>query len=420
MPRRKNRMNATSSQKRRIATSFADQVASSGSNFLFVFLLAQGAKPADLGIALLAYGVLTMAIVLSRATYGAIIGMDHHNLGPNARNVLFARSLAGAIALSAVPAVGLLTWAVVLGSDSAVAPAVAILGLATPVILVQDLLRYIAIASGHPIHALISDSLWLMTCAIAFLASLLGAGVASPTLGAGIWAAGSAIAGAVIVVSLRPPAPKWRGTGAWLLSDPRRAHMAADAAIGGTAPLVGSSLAGVWVGTQVVSAVRGAGALFGPLNIISASISTSLVPEAKRVAPAQANRLFRTATVVSLGMALSWGIALHLLPDSIGHALLGESWSLVETVLWATTVEYCGLALWATSMTRLRFFNLTALALRLRIIHAAMTALLPALCAFWFDSAVAFSWTLALIGVALGTSSAALVAAHADHSARGA
>lgn len=391
------------SPRLRLTVSVADQMASSGSNFLLVVLVARGANPSELGILLLAYAVLTGSVVMTRSALGAIIGMDHVLAGADTKRVLVSRSTAASMVLSLIPLGILVTWGLILGLDRDVARGVILLGILSPLVIVQDLLRYVAIAAGRPAVALASDSLWLVCCSVGLVLPL-AFGVFDESLISGVlaWGIGAFLALIYSIAVVRPGIPIWSGTLRWLRADIRRVHLSLTAAAGSLSQVGNASLVGAALGPQAIGAVRGAGTLFGPLNTITSSIAIALVPEAKRTSPLKADRLFRAATAGMILLTVAWGGTILLVPSEIGSAILGETWGLARALVLATTIEYCGLALWVTASARLRAHDQTRSLLRLKVRHALASAVLPPLAGWYWQSALAFSLALAALGIALG------------------
>jgi O-antigen/teichoic acid export membrane protein len=89
------------------------------------------------------------------------------------------------------------------------------------------------------------------------------------------------------------------------------------------------------VGLAAVGSLRGAQLLLGPAYVLSVGVHLSMVPEASRVTGSIAR--FRRITLLSSALlslaGTTWGLALLLLPDSVGGGLLGESWPGARSVL---------------------------------------------------------------------------------------
>ena len=395
-------MSSRLTRNKRLLITTTDQFAASGSNFLLVFLLARGLSPEELGIFFLAYAVFTLSVALARNAFGAILGMDIGRYNLQDSRVLLAHSLVGVLLISLLPTGSFLAMSTFMSKSSDISTALAVLSLSFPFAMWQDLLRMETIADGRPQLALTSDLLWLTICTATFVASLSGAISQSAVLGAFAWSTGAVLSAILLTILAKPPWPRITGFISWIKSDIRRYHLSLDAILGSAAPLINASLAGVIATTSVVAAVKGAGTLFGPLNILMTAAIISLVPEVKRNNGNGAKGLFRWALIGLIAISLLWGISLSVLPESAGIVVLGSSWALVQPLLLLTTLEYCGLALWTTAIAKMRSNNATGLALKFRLAHASITALLPALALYIWGSAVAFASALALISLILG------------------
>ncbi|WP_164878630.1 hypothetical protein [Nocardioides yefusunii] len=314
-----------------------------------------------------------------------------------------SNSLSASLGLGGLIAVSLALASQFPGLSPTVSHVLLVLGVTAPVLMTQDLLRYAAIAQARPGAALASDASWAFIVAGGWLMSAVGLISLSPTQGAVLWLTGAIIALMVLVAILRPPrlAPLRQALGDFR-GDPRRGHLTLDALLSGATPLVNASAAGAVSTTQVVAASRGASTLFGPLNTLTTSITLAVVPELKRQDKATARRLLRMMPLVLVLGTLVWGAVLSILPDSIGTALLGETWTLAEPLLWVVTIEYVGLGLRAAAAAALRAANRTALVLKIRIGYAAGLCIAPPAAAWIWQSATAFVMAMAVCGVAVG------------------
>jgi O-antigen/teichoic acid export membrane protein len=178
---------------KRSLNALLDQAASSASNVLALVLLARALDADTFGRFSLGYAVLVLVLSLTRAALGTRITLtpDHDHAHRVTAGVL------GALTLLAVPTAAVVTGAGLLltsGHD----PALQLLvGLATPVVCAQDVLRFGAVAAGRPGVALVSDLSWL---ALVGVALLLRTDSRTTLL---VWAGGAALALVVALVGLR-------------------------------------------------------------------------------------------------------------------------------------------------------------------------------------------------------------------------
>lgn len=388
LPRRRS----TSS---RLLWSVLDQGFSSGSNFILVFLLARGTSPQEFGLLMIGYTIITVAVAVSRNTFGAIFGIDLPRINAADSSVLVSRS-AAAVLLTAAPV------SLILVGYAAIAPVTAdgqrgltLLAVALPLVLLQDLQRFWSVAQGAPMHAAAADFLWLVTAASGFFLPRLYPGLGSVTVGACAFTLGALLSFSTLIAMGYRLRPQLRGVVTWLRSDVRRLHLATDSVLSSSIPLANSSIIAILGGPQLVAAIRGAGILFGPLNLLSATFPLALVPEAVRSSQDRARRLFVLAAVAFGLVACLWGVSLHYLPSSAGAQLLGESWTLVQPIVLITMVEYVGLGVWAVSRSRLVVQERLRTALRLRVGFSAATLVLPIMAVLLGGTAAAIAATLA-------------------------
>ena len=132
-----------------------------------------------------------------------------------------------------------------------------------------------------------------------------------------------------------------------------------------------------WIaGLVAAGSLRGAWVLMGPMTTLFLGISLFAMPEGVVLAQRSDRSVVRFGRLLSaaLGLtALIWTIALMMLPDSVGHALLGSSWNGAREVLPGV-----GLAMVATGLSTGPFIGLRAFAaarrsLRVRVAVAPLT-----------------------------------------------
>ncbi len=383
------------SAHRRMALSVVDQGLSSGSNFVLVFLLARSSSPSELGLILIGYTILTLSVTLGRNTFGAVLGMDLPRATPDEARLLLRRTTASVLATSLLTATALAGFALLLSSPRA-AVTVVVLAVASPILLLQDIQRYWAVAVGHPGHAVAADAVWFAVAFAGFVLPLaLGTGT-SAAVGAATWAAGALLSSLVLAFLGYLARPLWSGLGGWLVADVRRGQLSADALLACVVPLVNGAAVAAVGGPQLIAAIRGAATLFGPLNLLSATIPLALVPEAIRATRARAQRLFTLTTWTYGVLSVTLALVLHLLPNSTGSALLGETWPLVQAIVLITGLEYVGLGIWSVARARLRVQDRLAAALRLRVVFSVVSIVLPVVVVLVLPTAAAVAASLAV------------------------
>lgn len=393
----------------RLGAATLDQVLSSASNFALILLLARESSPSQFGQLVIAYASLTFAVTISRSALGVILGIDLPAASRRDGQLLINRSVAAAVILGLLPFAALGTWALALCVTGEVQTAsiLGLLAVASPLILLQDTCRYWAVASARPMVAVRADAIWVAACVAPFAAGGLGLNVSAFT-GAAAWVLGATLSMVAFLIHGLRARPMWAGLWAWFLADERRRHLGADAMLAAFAPLANSTGAAFVAGPQVTAAVRGAGTLFGPLNVLGAAVALAVVPEARRATPRRARRMVIILAVTLATTAATTGICLSLLPNSLGTQLLGPTWGPAKGLIFLLALEYVGLGLWTAAMMHFRAHGATGTALKFRSLYAFMSIILPIAAVGVFQDARAFAAVLAGLGLLLGLGSLAV------------
>ena len=389
----------TSSRGRLLQTN-VDQVLSSACSYSLVMLVARASSPHDFGVFLITFGTVTVTSAIGRSAFGAILGMDLARTDAAAGQDLESRSTAAVLGLGVV--VGVLLAVLGLVAGGPIAQAVLVVAAALPLVLLLDLARFALVAKAHPVGALVADAVWLAPSLLLIAVDLLRGATTSPGLAALVWAAGLVAALVLLRVGGALSRPRVAGLGRWLTSDPRRVHLGADAAMAGLAPVGNGILAAAVSGAAATATVRGAAAMFAPLATLGLAMSLGAVPEARRRPQDAALRFLLGLTAALVALSAAWSLLLLVLPDSWGEAILGPTWELAQPILPLLAVEYLGLGMWTGATAMLRFSDQTRTALRMRLVYAPASLVLPVVALGLLGGVTAFAATLAVLGVLVG------------------
>ncbi|NYF97390.1 O-antigen/teichoic acid export membrane protein [Janibacter cremeus] len=385
----------------RLAWSVIDQGLSSGSNFVLVFLLARGSSPLDFGLLMIGYSVITVAMVVSRNAFGGVLGLDLPHFNRGRARELVSRSAASVLVMSLVFGAVLASYSFLALDLHSGGMALLVLALALPVVLLQDLQRFWSVAVGRPKHAAVADSLWFGIALLGLALPVIGVLDSSAVLGSAMWVLGALLSGLLLASMGYGSRPRFGGTVAWLRADGRRVHLASESGLAAVSPLLNSSVVAALAGAPVVAAIRGSGVLFGPLNLIAATIPLAVVPEAIRMGKRRGKQMFRLLALGLVALATIWGFTLFLLPGTVGVFLLGESWPLVQSIVLITALEYAGLGLWAVARSRLRVQGRLQVAVRLRLVYSLSVLLAPILAVSVWGTSTAVASSLAIVAIVL-------------------
>jgi hypothetical protein len=362
--------------------SITDQVCSSASNFLLMFLVARSAaSTSTFGTFTLGFALLTFVMTVSRSVLGVPLGTDLHLLAPAEKRLFVGRSVASALALgTAVTTALVLASLFVSGHREDLRMGLLLLAVAAPVVMAQDIGRYVAVAVLRPWTALCSDVVWLAIVGVVLTLDAVTSWHPSLAWALALWGLGALLALGLVSSALELPV--FRRLGTWLRQDVRRGHLLLDSLMAAGVPLLIALSVTVFASATVLGSLRGASTLLGPLNIAIASVGLALVPDAARRDERGARRIMAWASgFLALG-AVAWSLLLLMLPDRIGIALMNTIWGPAVHVLPVAALEYVGLAAWTGAGSYFRARRQTLLLLRFRYLYSGLSVL-AALAATW-------------------------------------
>jgi len=305
----------------RIAWMFADQLVASASNFGFVAVAAHALRPRDFGVLTLTYTVIVFANQLLEAAIAEpLLVRATRGLTKDAPAAVATITLVIGTALG-------LGWVAVAWSTSDSSAMLLGTALCVPWLLVQNALRYAAVAADRAVLAFISDLTW-----IALQAPLAWLVLVDPSVSREAvllaWAAPGAVSCLPLLVGLRCRISlSAAGTFARRAGDLSRAYVAESL-------VFALNIHGIYFIVGFVSDVTQAGALraaqslFGPLSVVYSLIRTVGIAE---LAKAERDRalLARRAILVSVAAVAMSGAycgGLLLLPDQVGTFLFSSLW----------------------------------------------------------------------------------------------
>ncbi|GAA2594738.1 hypothetical protein [Streptomyces axinellae] len=345
-------------RKAAVLSSVADQGVAAATNIAVLVVAARQSSAAAFATFSVVYTVFTVLLGLTVAFVGQVLVLENGSPAAVARAcrsaVTFTATAATAVGLPAAAAL----WAV--GGETPTG--LAALALMLPIVLTQDTTRYAFSTLRLPHHALSADLLRMAAVLPALAAQPHGAGAARliavwglsalPALGLALWLlhGRTAEAGAADADEAAGP-----GAGRYL----RRGHLGRRFAVEFGVGNAGTQLAVIGLGLianpLAVGALRGAGTLYGPMNVLF-NAATGFGPPLLNRLPGQrrAARAAFTAGGVLAGIAAGWTGVLVLLPDRYGRALLGETWGPAAHLLPATGSQYAAMALGTCGLLTLR------------------------------------------------------------------
>jgi O-antigen/teichoic acid export membrane protein len=396
----------------RMTTITIDQAVSSLSNVILSVLAARVLSERAFGL----FGIVLLVAVTTAGITRALLGeplLVHQKEARERPGEAMGTTLSLGAGIAAVVAVA---GVVGLAFDRNIGTGLFVLAACTPLMLLQDLGRYLGFATHRPSRALQLDLTWLVLIIVAIGALHLG-GAETLTWFLLGWAGTGALSGTLLLWQHR--GQRMRFGFRWLRETwPFSWRYAVSYGANQGAVLVGSlALAGI-LGAATLGAVRGTLLLYGPLVQLQAAVTSAGVSEVSRfpVTSPEARRHLVRATSVTTAAALLGLLIVTSLPDRVGVNILGDTWSGAKVLLAPAGFQMVGLAL--TSGTRSSLLGWRALrtTLRMDVITSITVFSLTVGGAIVGGAETAF-WALA---IGQGTLTLVWFAVYADHRRRAA
>lgn len=319
---------------RRLSIVTIDQVLSSISNIAALIWVAHALAPEDFGRFSLIVMVYTVAQVASRSLISTTAIVHPEEADDHPRRIVASGVAVGVIGGVVCVAAGLLLQA----GNSAFAGPLLALGIPLPLMMLQDVGRYLAIARREPGRAVILDSLWIVLMAFAFVGLTQFDGSTLTWLVVA-WAGSGAVSGAWVFAQYGAPA---RGGLEWV-----REHwgfswrsLVSGLTSSGVVLLMGALMT-LFSSALAVAAFRSATLLSAPSTAIQLAVSTTAAADIARERESESAMWHhvRRAITIALAVGVVNLVVLVFLPDVIGEAVLGDSWLLVAPLLLPVSLK---------------------------------------------------------------------------------
>jgi O-antigen/teichoic acid export membrane protein len=390
---------ATASTPRTVVWGILDQAVSSALNLAIGIGVARAVSAPAFGSFALAFTTYVLALGVSRALTSEPLlvrssGTSRERWRAEAGDAIGTAGVVGAV-------VGMTLLAVAAATSGSLAVSFAIVGVAMPALIVQDACRMAFFAAREPRRAFQNDLAWL-----AALLPLLAVASAAEELAfvLAVWAA-SAYGAALLALFQARILPRPVALPAWLTKHRALApRFLTEFVIVSGAFQVALYAVAAFTGTEVVGALRGAVMLFGPVSVLMTGISFVAIPESIQLMRRSAEVFRRTTRRVALALAsvcALWGLALLLIPDSLGTGLLGSSWQGARDASLPLSLAFAASGVTLVAVAALRAMAAAERSLRARLIGA------PAI----FPCAIAGGLAADAAGAALGLAAALWIGA---------
>ena len=369
---------------RRGGWGVADQALSSLSNFVVGIAVARELGTQEFGAFSLAFTTYLLVLNLSRAVASEPLMVRYSAAASDSQRDAGADSTGIAVVLGILAGVGLVPIGIVLGTSVGVA--LIAMGVVMPGLLLQDAWRFVFFTRGKPKSAFINDLAWTFALVV-MLAVLLAANyhtIASLTLA---WGVSASIAAGIGIVQSDKTMPRPTAARAWL-----RLHRSLiPAYVGEMMALSGSRQITFYAvelvgGLTVVAGLRAGQILFGVPFVFMTGLRSVAVPDAVRRASQGHGSLrgfvgvFILLTALATGLS---GLAAALLPDSIGHAILGQTWPDAQSIIVPLTLAFIGFAIQLGFVVGLRALAAARQSFQARVSSAAFILIGTTVGAAW-------------------------------------
>ncbi|MHC9291446.1 hypothetical protein ACRCUN_03220 [Mycobacterium sp. LTG2003] len=379
-----------------------DQLLSSTSNALLLFVLAQVATVSEFGVVSLQIAIVMAWIGFNRGAVGTPIllvsNLSKREILAEGGYATAFSVVSGTGAIVAILAVGLAA------RDVAMAVALAVV---IPVVLAQDVARYPAIAGGRPLVAVVADAGWAFGMAVLFAANIAGAGISVVTAIL-LWGV-LGLLSATVLVAGTPIRPHLDRIGSWWkMYSPARIRFGATYATVALSTAATAGLVTVIAGADVAGGLRGASSLFGPIMMLIMAVPMVFVPHVRRTEAsprAQWWLLIKTSSITST-LAVAATALVLVVPAHMGVWILGQTWASAVTAVPFIGLE-CAANCWIVGLySWLQAQGMGSKLFQLRALHVSLQLGAAAVAALTAGSLVAVAaalavscWAMALIGL---------------------
>jgi O-antigen/teichoic acid export membrane protein len=307
-----------------------DQGLSAGTNLLLAVVVARTVSSTEFGAFALVYAVFIVLVPLLRSTGPTVLAIEHAgSAGPAltaaVRGAAGYALGTGLLLGGAAAAVGVLVGGLL-------GPPLVVLGVTLPLLLLQDTWRGVFLAKGDPCSALRNDAVWVAVM-LTLLAPMLLLHAEPPVwVFLAVWAAGG-VAGAAFGARQLRLLPAVRLPHVWLREHrPLALPLLVAELLTQVPPHLAYVLLPLVADLHELGVLRASYLFFGPLGLLYQGLGALALPDAVRASdPRRTHRLALRLTAALMTVAVAWGIAVVLCPDSVGRAVVGEAWEGSQT-----------------------------------------------------------------------------------------
>ncbi len=374
-------------------STIIDQILSSASNALMVFVLAQVSSARHFGIIALTITLLAVCTGFNRGALGTPLLLTS-NQEKNHQTVAEA-GYATTWSLCSGVLAGVLVFIVAAAfHDPYVGLAFA---LALPGILAQDVLRLTAIALGRANVAVVADALWVVAMLGLFIANLFGVRE-SAECAIYLWGFSALFSAAILAVRLRIGPRLSAVLGWWQTGWAARVRFGGAYSVSQIGNVFVTLAAVTMAGSFASAGIRGAFTLFGPIAMLISAMPMVFVPHAARTGNSLADQwrlVSRTSMATSLLTLVATG-CLMAVPERLGAAMLGDSWQATFPVIPYIGISSAALCWFAGVFTVCQSQGASKMTFVWTTLHIVVQVATCFAAGFVYGTATAIAFALAL------------------------
>jgi O-antigen/teichoic acid export membrane protein len=327
----------------RAGWNLADQVVSSATNMVLSVLAARALSVDGFGAFSVAFTIYSFLIaggraLISRPLTVRFAGASRADFRTASRAATGATVVLGIVS-------GLVVAGAGLSMSGDLGTSLLCMGVLLPGLLLQDTWRVVFITEARPQAAFVNDLVWGLV-QIGLVVAVVELDRESAVTVLLAWG-GAALIAAVLGCFQFRGVPRVLATAGWMRDqrDLLKYYFASFITVMGANQLTLLLIAGLGSAADV-GALRAAQVALGPLNLVGYALSAFAVPEISRrqLSGRRAVQVAGALSAVLVAVNLLWGGALLALPDSVGAALLGETWASAQGVLPASLLGTTAIA----------------------------------------------------------------------------
>jgi len=358
---------------RRLGWGLADQSLSSLTNFALAVLVARSVGIAELGAFGLAFTTYTLALNATRALCSEPLTVRYSATGEAEWQEGASAATGTAILLGALAGVVCIAASFLFGGS--LHPSLIVLGISMPGLMLQDTWRNAFFCNLRGAYAFTNDLVWAIA-QLALITAVLVVGARSTP--AFILAWGGAANVAAVFGSVQSgflPLPQHARR--WLSRQRDLGPRYLVEFIARSAALAGAVYAtAAFAGLTAAGQLRGAQVALGPLNILNSGVTSPAVAESVRISRRSPRRMLEAVTILGVVLVVTfvcWGVAMYLLPNSIGEALLKRSWDPAHSVILPYTAVMAASGMLTAATVGLRAMAAAKRSMRSRLITGVLS-----------------------------------------------